>query len=134
MIKLKKGVRFLLNCNLVFRADLPEHEISVSSMGTNTAGEFYTLSCSVTIADPLLGPPLVEWLDFTDFVITNSTTSTIFLEEPIKMGSTTVLHIHFSELKLSHAGAYTCRGTSSLPEIGLVKQTNHKHILSTKSE
>ena len=106
----------------------------MSSVGTKTAGEPYTLSCSVTTADPLLGPPLVEWLDSNDLIIKNSTNSTIILEEPIKMGSTTVLLIHFSELKLSYAGAYTCLGTSSLPEIGLVKQTSHQHILSAKSE
>ena len=106
----------------------------MSSAGTKIAGEPYSLSCSVTIADPLLGPPVVEWLDFDDVVITNSTKSTITVAEPVKMGSRTVLSIHFSQLKLSHAGVYTCRGTSSLPAIGLVKETSRQHTLSTKSE
>ena len=103
-------------------------------MGVNTAGEPYTLSCSVTIADPLLNSPLVEWLDFSDLVITNSTKSTVVVEGPVNEGSTTVSCIHFSELKLSDAGTYTCRGTSSLPEIGLVKQTSLPHALPIKSK
>ena len=84
---------------------LPTATVDVSpitSSGTATAGESYSLECTVTVTWST-DPPMITWLMgpvdnntmITSGVITNGNTSTLT----------------FNPLAALHAGTYTCRAT-----------------------
>ena len=66
--------------------------------GTNTAGEIYSLECSVTVTGSTDQPLTITWLDRPVSSVMVTTT-----------GSMSTLK--FTPLSASHAGTYTCRAT-----------------------
>ena len=74
--------------------------VSITPSGTNTAGETYSLVCSVTVTGSTDTPTIV-WLD------------PINSQVPSEMVSTTggISTLTFNPLSTSHAGTYTCRAT-----------------------
>ena len=73
--------------------------ISITSSGSNTAGESYSLECTVTVTGST-DQPIITWLDPMDNIITSGVVTT---------GSMSTLT--FNPLAASHAGTYTCRAT-----------------------
>ena len=74
-------------------------DISITPPSTGTAGESYTLECSVTVTGSN-DQPTITWLDPMNNMITSGVVTT---------GSTSTLT--FNQLAASHAGTYTCRAT-----------------------
>ena len=72
--------------------------VSITPSGTNTAGETYSLVCSVTVAGST-DTPTITWLDPMDSQVPSDMVSTT--------GSMSTLT--FTPLSASHAGTYTCR-------------------------
>ena len=73
---------------------------SITASGTNTAGETYSLVCSVTVTEST-DQPIITWLD----PMNNPVPS----EMVTRTGSMSTLT--FNPLSASNAGTYTCRAT-----------------------
>ena len=74
--------------------------VSITPYGTNTAGEAYSLVCSVTVTGST-DTPTITWLDPMNSTVPSEMVSTT--------GSMSTLT--FNPLSASHAGTYTCRAT-----------------------
>ena len=74
--------------------------VSITPSGTNTAGETYSLVCSVTVTGST-DTPAITWLDPMNSHV------------PSEMFSTdgSMRTLTFNPLSASHAGTYTCRAT-----------------------
>ena len=76
----------------------PTVTISVAPSDTNTAGESYSLVCTVTVTGSLTDQPNITWLDPMDNMITSGV-----------VGADSMSTLTFNPLTASHAGTYTCR-------------------------
>ena len=74
--------------------------VSITTPGTNTAGETYSLVCSVIVTGST-DTPTITWLDPMNSQVPSEMVSTT--------GSMSTLT--FDPLSASHAGTYTCRAT-----------------------
>ena len=75
--------------------------VSITAVsGTNTAGETYSLECSVTVTEST-DQPTITWLDPMNNPVPSEMVTTT--------GSMSTLT--FNPLSASHAGTYTCRAT-----------------------
>ena len=72
----------------------------ITTSGTSTAGEIYSLECSVTVTGST-DQPTTTWLDSMINPVPSEVVTTI--------GSMSTLT--FNPLSASHAGTYTCRAT-----------------------
>ena len=73
--------------------------LSITTSGTNTAGETYSLECSATVTGSI-DQPTITWLDPM-----NNTVPSVMVTTTSSMSTLT-----FNPLAASHAGTYTCRG------------------------
>ena len=92
--------------------------VSITTSGTNTAGETYSLWCSVTVTGSN-DQPNITWLDPMNNTV------------PSEMFTTTgnMSTLTFDPLAASHAGSYMCRATVT----GNVTQTDTK-VVSVESK
>ena len=74
-------------------------DVSITPSGTGTAGESYSLECTVIVTGSTNQPTII-WLDPMNHIITSGVETT---------GNTSTLT--FNRLAASHAGTYTCRAT-----------------------
>ena len=72
--------------------------VSVTASGMNTAGETYSLVCTVTVAGST-DRPTITWVDPMNSTVPSDLINTT--------GNTNTLT--FNPLSVSHAGNYTCR-------------------------
>ena len=74
--------------------------VSITTSGTNTAGETYSLVCSVTV-NGSTDTPTITWLDPMNSQVPSE----------MHMVSTTgsMSTLTFTPLSASHAGTYTCK-------------------------
>ena len=91
----------------------PMLTVSITPSGTSTAGEAYSLVCSVTVTGST-DTPTITWLDPMDNQVPSEMVSTT--------GSMSTLT--FSPLSTSHAGTYTCRAT-----VGEQMQSNTSEVV-----
>ena len=75
-------------------------DVSITSSGAATAGESYSLECTVTVTGSNDQPTITWLMDPMDNMITSGVVTT---------GSMSTLT--FDPLAVSHAGTYTCRAT-----------------------
>ena len=78
------------NAILFVHVALPSVMITPSAAGTPTAGQTYSLSCSLT---PTTDPVTYQWFDSNGTQLSNTS------------------QLQFSPLLASHAGLYRCRAT-----------------------
>ena len=79
----------------------------ITASGTNTAGETYSLVCSVTVTGST-HPPNITWLDDGGGEITSDSSRTV--SATTSDGSNGYSStLTFNPLSASHAGNYTCR-------------------------
>ena len=90
--------------------------VSITHIGSSTAGENYTLECSVggTAAD-------FEWLGPHDNKPVATTDDTITVINP----SARISRLQFTPLKQSHSGSYICNATA-----GGVSQTSEPIVVT----
>ena len=95
---------------------LPGPNIVISSEGTPTAGEAYTLTCTFSVINGLVDSAIIlnYWSDSNSNIITAEDT---LLLAPTVADTITMLPLQFSQLRTSHAGQYFCRASISIPEI-----------------
>ena len=91
-----------LRVNCSFTAQVTITDVSIISSGTGTAGESYSLECTVTVSGSN-DQPTITWLmgPMNNQMMVSSGVETT--------GSMSTLT--FDPLAISHAGTYTCRGT-----------------------
>ena len=90
--------------------------------GTPSAGESYTLTCTVEVVERLVVTPDVEWLDPDNNVITTGGDITVGSPQP--SGTTTTLILTFNPLLTSYGGEYTCRANITIDEISIIDLSN----------
>ena len=92
--------------------------ITLISEGNLTAGENFTLSCTVTVIEGLVGDALVvgSWLDGRGNPVQS---------DPTQMDSVnTTLTLEFNPLLSSHGGRYTCNVSITISSISTVKRNS----------
>ena len=89
-----------LRVNCSFTAQVTITDVSIISSGTATAGESYSLECTVTVTGSADLPTITWLMGPMDNMITSGVVTT---------GSMSTLT--FDPLAASHAGTYTCRAT-----------------------
>ena len=93
--------------------------VIISSTGTGTAGETYSLTCSATLVNPVplpsnIATPVFEWFfgPSGNATLPSGATPTVTVSGS---GHTYTSSLQFSPLNVSHTGNYTCRlGAGSL--------------------
>ena len=92
--------------------------VSLTTSGTNTAGEAYSLECSVNVTGSTLNQSTITWLDAVN--------------NPVPSGMITTTDnmstLTFNPLTATHRGTYTCSVT-----VGGVAQ-NETVIVTVESE
>ena len=100
--------------------------VTISSSGSNTAGEIYLLICTATLVDPVPLPsdvpsPTFEWffgLNSSDSLSSGVTVvpmATVTVSSSSSISITYTSTLKFSPLTQSHERMYTCRlGAGSL--------------------
>ena len=80
----------------------------MNSSGNATAGELFTLICSITRVMNITGDVILQWIgpDGTQVV----SRSPLRVGVPLTSGATTSISLQFTTLLTSHGGEYTCRG------------------------
>ena len=81
-----------------------------------TAGQPFTLMCSFMMPDNLIRPPIVQWLDSTGDVLSDSSS------------------LYFPVLRTSHGGEYTCTVNISIPELNIELTEDCNTILTVLSK
>ena len=72
-----------------------------------SAGESYTLTCTIEVVEGLIVRPDVEWLDPDNNAV--ATGGDITVGSPETSGTTTTLTLTFNPLLTSYGGVYTCK-------------------------
>ena len=79
----------------------------ITSSGSNTAGESYSLECTVTVTGST-DQPTITWM--VNGAVISSTTTRMVSGITGSAGSYSTT-LTFNPLAASHAGTYTCRAT-----------------------
>ena len=95
---------------------LPPPEVIISSDGSTTAGDVYTLTCNATVVENLAVRPDIQWLYTNGTIVggTNITVGTMMM-----LGNVFTQNFTFSPLHTSHGGQYICRASVDIPVISL---------------
>jgi hypothetical protein len=88
-------------------------ETSIDSIGLPVAGYNFTLLCTLTLPEGLLGTPTVWWVDSDGQQIRSA--GDIILYDPVTSGLTTNLTLYFDPIRTRDEGSYTCMATVSSP-------------------
>ena len=78
----------------IFYVDLQPPIVNISETGTSTAGQQYSLICSVTVVPHLITVPTIEWTQDDGSVLVASNGSSLLL--------------HFDPLLTSNGSHYVC--------------------------
>lgn len=108
--------------------DLPVPAVTVVSEGESTAGENYTLTCTVSVIENLAPHASVAltWTDRRGDYIQPSYVET--------SGANTTSTLDFSPLLLSHSGRYICNASITIPDIATVKRNAQSYNITTQSK
>lgn len=102
-------------------------ETSISSVGLPVAGYNFTLVCTVTLTEGLLGTPTVWWVDGNGQQIRSA--GDIVLYDPVISGLMTNLTLYFDPIRIRDEGRYTCMASvSSLAQMGVLNASSMYHI------
>lgn len=105
----------LLNILLVNEIPITESShtdiaISITSTGSSTAGEIYSLECSITVTGST-DQPTITWLDDGAVIVSSDATRNVS-EISMNVGSYSSTLI-FTPLAVSDEGQFICRGETT---------------------
>lgn len=92
-----------------------------------TAGHPLTLTCTVTIIENLVVPPVLEWLDPDGFLITMATGDPS-VGETVVTGPVSTNVLSFQSVLPSHRGQYSCKATINIPTLPPVETTQTTNV------
>ena len=98
---------------------LPAPEVMITTEGDSTAGQQYTLTCTVTVVENLVVEPGVEWSGGR----TPSGVGSVRRD-----GATFTLTLTFNPLRTSDGGQYTCTASVNVSEISISNLNNKTSI------
>ena len=107
--------------------------ISVSSEGTLRAGEYYTLTCTISVINGLVESALLE-ANWTGPGGSTDLNGARIVDIPNNSGNTTALSLEFRPLVTSHGGQYTCTGFLTIPDISITKNNTSIADVTVQSE
>ena len=110
---------------------LPPPEVVISSDGSTTAGDVYTLTCNATVMENLAVRPDIQWL-YTNGTIVGGTNITVGTVKMI--GSRFIHSLIFSPLHTSHGGHYICRTSVDIPVISLSGINSESTTITVRSK
>ena len=112
--------------------DLLSPGVALATDGVSTAGEMYSLICTVSTASNLTMDPVIVWMDSSGVVGVDS-------DDNISLGNSSSggeynVTLTFSSLHTSHGDNYTCMATINIPvaEIDLSSSASETVILKSK--
>ena len=101
---------------------------SVSSIGPSVAGYNYTLVCTVTLIEGMLGAPNIWWTNTNGRLITSS--GDIILHDPLTSGLTTTLTLYFDPIRTTDEGTYNCMASVSSPALATPLNSSTAYIVN----
>ena len=104
-----------------FSPALPSPTVSITATGSLTAGQTYSLTCSVSVVEHLVVQPSIVWRDGQG--------------REVARGSGSGLLLTFAPLRTSNGSRYTCTASVSVPEISLTDSGENSTdvVVSSKS-
>ena len=97
---------------------LPAPQVTITPSGSSTAGNPYTLTCTVMVVNGLVVVPQVMWLKNGTSVVGANVTS------GMASANTTTLTLQFIPLHTSNGGQYSCIANVSIPIISITSLYN----------
>ena len=110
----------LIKLTINFAALFSIVTVSITTIGSPTAGVSYTLKCSVSGTSD---PASYQWFGPNGESITNSSSRMVFSNSSLTL-------LQFSPLQASHGGLYTCRASVG----GVINVTNTYKGVKVQSE
>ena len=101
----------------IFSPSVPADSIetSVTSVGPPVAGYNYSLVCTLTLREGLLGTPTIWWVGRDGQPITSG--GDVVVHDPVTSGLTTNLTLFFDPIRTRDEGTYTCMASLSSPAL-----------------
>ncbi len=104
--------------------------LEVVSTGVSTAGNTLTLTCTVTLQQPLRETPVIVALWPNGTVIENGTVDGVM----VSLSSPFIGVLTFSPLRTSHGGVYTCRASVDIPLAGVSISSSSQTNVTVQSQ
>ena len=106
-----------MQCSLYISPSVPANSIetSVSSVGPPVAGYNYSLICTLTLREGLLGTPMIWWVGRDGQPITSG--GDVVIQDPVTSGLTTNLTLFFDPIRTRDEGTYTCMASLTSPAL-----------------
>ena len=92
---------------MIYLCPYPSVNMMITTSGSPTVGEMYTLKCSVTGSTD---QPTITWLDH-DGQITSSNPTRMVSATTLNSGGSYFSNLTFTPLSAAHAGMFMCRAT-----------------------
>ena len=105
MLLVHVSVVLLVSDGVSFSPALPSPTVSITAAGSLTAGQTYSLTCSVSVVEHLVVQPSIVWRDGQG--------------REVARGSGSGLQFTFDPLRTSNGSRYICTASVSVPEISL---------------
>ena len=96
-------------------SDITPPAVSIIVEGTATAGQQYSLLCTVVVGGGPTNDPVIEWLDPEGQPLSSEGEITVTTQPVIGGSSVTTYVLYFSPLRTSRGGVYTCQATVTSP-------------------
>ena len=95
----------------------------------------YTLQCTITVTQGVVGDLEVAWLDQDSQILTSQGEITTSIH-PVVGGSSriTTYILQFSPLRTSHGGVYTCQATSISQHQTIRETATHTRFVHVQSK
>ena len=107
---------------------LPSPVVTITSIGDSVVGENYTLNCTVSILENIVGNAILSstW--------TNVNGHPLQPDLAITHGASTSLVLHFSPLYASHGGQYICNASVTVSELSIIKKSSQPYDIIAQSK
>lgn len=106
---------------------LPSPVVTITSLGDSVVGENYTLNCTVSIIENIVGNAILSstW--------TNANGRPLESDLTITHGASTSFMLHFSPLHASDGGQYICNASVTVPELSIIKKSSQPYDIIAQS-
>lgn len=104
--------------------------MSINSVSPSVAGYNYTLTCTVTLTEGILGTPTIWWTNADGQQISSS--GDIILHDSMTSGLTTNLTLYFDPIRTTDEGIYNCVASVSSPSLATPLNSSTTYFISVR--